>query len=110
MDDYNYWRINFSNVCMVELEVFGFYDNFCKMVLMSGFVSVSSFYIGFGFSLLCKVGVIVGGRYYSCVVEEFGEKVLVLRELVDMDIFCIGGERILINLRIVVWRWGFYFV
>ncbi|KAB5578079.1 hypothetical protein GE09DRAFT_1088448 [Coniochaeta sp. 2T2.1] len=110
VDDYNHRRINFSNVCMVELEAFGFYDNPRKVSPMSGFVSASSPYTGPGLSLARKAGITAGGRFHSRAAEELGEKALVMRELADMDILCIGGERIPINSRIVARRWGPYFV
>jgi hypothetical protein len=110
VDDYNHRRINFSNVCMVELEAFGFYDNPRKTAPMSGFVSASSPYTGPGLSLARKAGITAGGRFHSRAVEELGEKALAMRELADMDILCSGGERIPINSRIVARRWGPYFV
>lgn len=110
VDDYNHRRINFSNVCMVELEAFGFYDNPRKTAPMSGFVSASSPYTGPGLSLARKAGFTAGGRFHSRAAEELGEKALAMRELADMDILCIGGERIPINSRIVARRWGPYFV
>lgn len=110
VDDYNHRRINFSNVCMVELEAFGFYDNPRKTAPMSGFVSASSPYTGPGLSLSRKAGITAGGRFHSRAAEELGEKALAMRELADMDILCIGGERIPINSRIVARRWGPYFV
>ncbi|KAK4186295.1 hypothetical protein QBC35DRAFT_516328 [Podospora australis] len=110
VDDYNHRRINFSNVCMVELEAFGFYDNPRKTAPMSGFVSASSPYTGPGLSLSRKAGFTAGGRYHSRAAEELGERALAMRELADMDILCIDGERIPINSRIVARRWGPYFV
>ena len=110
VDDYNHRRINFSNVCLVELEAFGFYDNPRKTAPMSGFVSASCPYTGPGLSLARKAGFTAGGRYHSRAAEELGEKALAMRELADMDILCIGGERIPINSRIVARRWGPYFV
>ncbi|KAL8350020.1 hypothetical protein RB598_005388 [Gaeumannomyces tritici] len=110
VDDYNHRRINFSNVCMVELEAFGFYDNPRKTAPMSGFVSASSPYTGPGLSLARKAGTTAGGRSHSRASEELGEKALIMRELADMDILCIGGERIPVNSRIVARRWGPYFV
>ena len=110
VDDYNHRRINFSNVCMVELEAFGFYDNPRKTTPMSGFISASSPYNGPGLSLARKAGSTAGGRFHSRASEELGEKALAMRELADMDILCIGGERIPINSRIVARRWGPYFV
>ncbi|KAK3322008.1 hypothetical protein B0H66DRAFT_514310 [Apodospora peruviana] len=110
VDDYNHRRINFSNVCMVELEAFGFFDNPRKTAPMSGFVSASSPYTGPGLSLARKAGFTAGGRFHSRAADELGEKALAMRELADMDILCIGGERIPINSRIVARRWGPYFV
>ncbi|KAK8064493.1 hypothetical protein PG994_007131 [Apiospora phragmitis] len=110
VDDYNHRRINFSNVCMVELEAFGFYDSPRKVSPMSGFVSASNPYMMPGLSLARKAGWTAGGRLHSRAAEELGEKALALRELADMDILCIGGERIPINSRIVGRRWGPYFV
>ncbi|KAG6042118.1 hypothetical protein E4U41_005666 [Claviceps citrina] len=110
VDDYNHRRINFSNVCMVELEAFGFYDNPRKTSPMSGFISASSPYSGPGSSLARKAGYTAGGRSHSRASEELGDKALAMRELADMDILCIGGERIPVNSRIVCRRWGPYFV
>ncbi|KAF5126215.1 Protein ral2 [Metarhizium anisopliae] len=110
VDDYNHRRINFSNVCMVELEAFGFYDNPRKTSPMSGFISASSPYSGPNLSLTRKAGYTAGGRFHSRASEELGEKALAMRELADMDILCIGGERIPVNSRIVSRRWGPYFV
>ncbi|KAF4120429.1 Kelch motif [Geosmithia morbida] len=110
VDDYNHRRLNFSNVCMVELEAFGFYDNPRKVAPLSGFVSASCPYAGPGLSLARKAGYTAGGRSHSKASDELGEKALALRELSDMDILCIGGERIPINSRIVARRWGPYFV
>lgn len=110
VDDYNHRRINFTNVCMVELEAFGFYDNPRKTSPMSGFISASSPYSGPGLSLSRKAGYTAGGRFHSRISEELGERALAMRELSDMDILCIGGERIPISSRIVARRWGPYFV
>ncbi|KAI1167090.1 hypothetical protein F5B18DRAFT_648106 [Nemania serpens] len=110
VDDYNHRRINFSNVCMVELEAFGFYDNPRKIAPLSGFASASSPFLAPGLSLARKAGWTAGGRFLSHAAEDLGEKVLALRELADMEILCIQGERIPINSRIVGRRWGPYFV
>ena len=110
VDDYNHRRINFSNVCMVELEAFGFYDNPRKTSPLSGFISASSPYSGPGLSLTRKAGYTAGGRFHSRGSEQLGEKALAMRELADMDILCIGGEKVPVNSRIVARRWGPYFV
>ncbi|KAI1089388.1 hypothetical protein F5B19DRAFT_467278 [Rostrohypoxylon terebratum] len=110
VDDYNHRRINFSNVCMVELEAFGFYDNPRKTSPLSGFISSSSPFTAPGLSIARKAGWTGGGRPHMRAAEELGEKALALRELADMDILCFHGERIPINSRIVARRWGPYFV
>ncbi|KAI0409798.1 hypothetical protein F4802DRAFT_603976 [Xylaria palmicola] len=110
VDDYNHRRINFSNVCMVELEAFGFYDNPRKISPMSGFLSASSPFLAPGLSVARKAGWTAGGRYLSRAAEELGEKALALREIADMEILCLNGERIPINSRMVGRRWGPYFV
>jgi hypothetical protein len=110
VEDYNHRRINFSNVCMVELEAFGLYDNPRKAAPMSGFVSASSPFSAPSLSLSTKAGWTAGGRSLSKAAEELGQTALGLRELADMDILCVGGERIPVNSRIVARRWGPYFV
>ncbi|RYC63339.1 hypothetical protein CHU98_g2863 [Xylaria longipes] len=110
VDDYNHRRINFSNVCMVELEAFGFYDNPRKISPMSGFVSASSPFVAPGLSVARKAGWTAGGRFLSRAAEDLGEKALALQELADMEILCLSGERIPVNSRIVGRRWGPYFV
>lgn len=110
VDDYNHRRINFSNVCMVELEAFGFYDNPRKISPLSGFISASSPHAQPGLSLARKAGYTAGGRFHTRASEDLGEKALAMRELADMDIICISGERIAANSRIVGRRWGPYFV
>ncbi|KAL2061347.1 hypothetical protein VTL71DRAFT_7620 [Oculimacula yallundae] len=110
VEDYNHRRINFSNVCMVELEAFGLYDNPRKATPMSGFVSASSPFNIPSLSLGTKAGWTGGGRSLSKAAEELGQAALGMRELADMDILCVGGERIPINSRVVARRWGPYFV
>jgi hypothetical protein len=110
VEDYNHRRINFSNVCMVELEAFGLYDNPRKAAPMSGFVSASSPFSVPSLSLSTKAGWTAGGRSLSKAAEDLGETALGLRELADMDILCVGGERIPVNSRLVARRWGPYFV
>ncbi|KUJ18740.1 uncharacterized protein LY89DRAFT_643198 [Mollisia scopiformis] len=110
VEDYNHRRINFSNVCMVELEAFGLYDNPRKATPMSGFVSASSPYSAPALNIGTKAGWTAGGRSFSKAAEELGQTALSLRELADMDILCVGGERIPVNSRVVARRWGPYFV
>jgi hypothetical protein len=110
VEDYNHRRINFSNVCMVELEAFGLYDNPRKGAPMSGFVSASAPFTAPSLSLSLKVGWTAGGRSLSKAAEDLGQSALGLKELCDMDILCVGGERIPVNSRIVARRWGPYFI
>lgn len=110
VEDYNHRRINFSNVCMVELEAFGLYDNPRKATPMSGFVSASAPYTAPSLNLSLKAGWTAGGRTLSKAAEELGQSALGLKEFSDMDILCVGGERIAVNSRIVARRWGPYFV
>ncbi|KAI9650526.1 hypothetical protein NHQ30_000542 [Ciborinia camelliae] len=110
VEDYNHRRINFTNVCMVELEAFGLYDNPRKAAPMSGFVSASSPFTTPSLNIGSKAGWNAGGRTLSKAAEELGQSALALRELADMDILCVGGERIPVNSRIIARRWGPYFV
>jgi hypothetical protein len=110
VEDYNHRRINFSNVCMVELEAFGLYDNPRKVSPMSGFISASSPFSAPSLSLSNKAGWAAGGRSLSKAAEELGTAALGLREIADMEILCVGGERIPVNSRVVARRWGPYFV
>ncbi|CAG8949678.1 hypothetical protein HYFRA_00003996 [Hymenoscyphus fraxineus] len=110
VEDYNHRRINFSNVCMVELEAFGLYDNPRKVAPMSGFVSASAPYSAPSMNLNLKAGGTVSGRALSRAAEELGQSALGLKEFADMDILCVGGERIPVNSRLVARRWGPYFV
>ena len=113
VEDYNHRRLNFTNVCMVELEAFGLYDNPRKSAPMSGFVSASS-PIPTPMSSQpgpAKLGMwSAGGRTLSKAAEELGNLVLGLRELADMDILAVDGQRIPVNSRIVARRWGPYFI
>ncbi|KAI9817383.1 MAG: hypothetical protein M1832_004690 [Thelocarpon impressellum] len=112
VEDYNHRRINFSNVCMVELEAFGMYDNPRKTSPMSGFVSASApeplpqTANGSG----GKPGGISSGRPHTSAAEELGRMAMGLRELADMDFLAMGGERVPVSSRIVAQRWGPYFV
>ncbi|TAQ91143.1 hypothetical protein B7494_g491 [Chlorociboria aeruginascens] len=110
VEDYNHRRINFSNVCMVELEAFGLYDNPRKVAPMSGYVSASSPFLAPSLNVNAKAGWAAGGRSLSKAAEDLGQAALALREMSDMDILCVGGERIPVNSRIIAKRWGPYFV
>ncbi|KIW84225.1 hypothetical protein Z517_03474 [Fonsecaea pedrosoi CBS 271.37] len=108
VDDYNHRRINFSHVCMVELEAFGLYDNPRKVAPTSGYVSVSAPNIppSMQSSLL---GQTAGGRPYNSTAEQLGQAALSLPELSDMEIVALGGEKIPCNSYILSRRWGPFF-
>ncbi|KAK5126646.1 hypothetical protein LTR85_009580 [Meristemomyces frigidus] len=104
VDDYNNRRINFSNVCVVELEAFGLYDNPRRAEPTSGYVSASS--------TLPQAhhDTTASGRQLSRAAEELGALSLGLRELADMDFLAIDGTRIPVNSRLIARRWGQHFI
>lgn len=103
VEDYNHRRINFSNVCMVELEAFGLYDNPRRVSPRSQYASVSSP------ANTDRLDQHAGGRKISPAAEDLGSLAMGVRELADMDFLAITGERIPVNSRIVARRWGPYF-
>ncbi|KAJ9643968.1 hypothetical protein H2199_003834 [Coniosporium tulheliwenetii] len=103
VDDYNHRRINFTNICMVELEAFGLYDNPRRVSPTSGYRSVSSPI------QLKEPETTAGGRQLSKAATELGEIAASIREVADMDFLAIGGERVPVNSHIVARRWGPYF-
>lgn len=103
VEDYNHRRINFSNICMVELEAFGLYDNPRRVGPTSGYVSASSP------KSLPRPDPFAGGRQLSKAAEELGTAAMGLSELCDMDFLSMNGERIPANSRLVARRWGPYF-
>lgn len=107
VDDYNHRRINFSHVCMVELEAFGLYDNPRKSAPTSTYQSVSAPAIPA--SLRSPDVLQCGGRPYTSAAEELGRAALMLNEISDMELVAIGGERIPCNSHILARRWGPYF-
>lgn len=108
VDDYNHRRINFSHICMVELEAFGLYDNPRKLTPTSGYMSVSAPTV----PLSLQSGLptqLAGGRPFNSTAEQLGQAALSLIELCDMDIVALGGEKIPCNSYILSRRWGPYF-
>ncbi|KAI9797684.1 MAG: hypothetical protein M1833_005345 [Piccolia ochrophora] len=111
VEDYNHRRINFSNICMVELEAFGMYDNPRTTNPMSGFVSASSPLSAPSIQPNpSRAGWIGGGRPHSTAAEDLGRMASSIRELADMDLLAVGGERVSVNSRILARRWGPYFI
>jgi hypothetical protein len=100
--DYNNRRINFSNVCIVELEVFGFYENPKVTEPTSTIVSASG---------LRMSGNASGdfGRMLSSAAKDLGTLSLSTREFADMDFLAIDGTRIPVNSRLIARRWGSHF-
>lgn len=86
VDDYNHRRINFSNLCMVELEAFGLYEN----PRMSSHPTLQ--------------------KSFSTAAQELGRMVLGMKEMADMEFLAVGGERVPVNSRVVARRWGAYFI
>ncbi|KAI9762797.1 MAG: hypothetical protein M4579_000149 [Chaenotheca gracillima] len=108
VEDYNHRRINFSNICMVELEAFGLYDNPRKSNPMSGFVSASAPHLAHSQNNALGPG--GGGRPLLKAAEELGKSSMTFREMADMDLLAMGGERVPVNSRMLARRWGPYFV
>jgi hypothetical protein len=103
VEDYNHRRINFSNMCVVELEAFGLYDNPRKVTPSSAFESVSAP------PQNDRLDPLAGGRALSPAAVELGQMALGMRELSDMDFLAIHGERIPVNSHLIARRWGPYF-
>lgn len=108
VEDYNHRRINFSNVCMVELEAFGLYDNPQRTNPTSSFPSVSAPIVPP--SMAPKAGGFSSHGPFSSAAVELGEKVMELREFCDMDLLSISGERLPVNSHLLARRWGAYFI
>ncbi|CAG8090336.1 unnamed protein product [Penicillium salamii] len=109
VDDYNHRRINFSHVCLVELEAFGLYNNPCRTAPTSGYKSYSSSTVPA--SLQKKlVQLTSGGRPLSAASDELGRLAQSLPEMADMELQAMGGERISVNSRVLTRRWGPYFI
>ncbi|KAH6878087.1 hypothetical protein BKA58DRAFT_88433 [Alternaria rosae] len=103
VEDYNHRRINFSNMCVVELEAFGLYDNPRKVTPASGFSSVSAP------PQHDRLDMLAGGRTLLPAATELGQMALGMKELADMDFLALHGERIPVNSHIIARRWGPYF-
>jgi Galactose oxidase, central domain len=109
VEDYNHRRINFSNICIVELEAFGLYDNPRRVRPLSGYISASAPSIPQ--SLTDKsMAWTAGGRYHPSAAEELGKMFMSYRELSDMEFLAVGGEKIPVNSHLISQRWGPYFI
>ncbi|QIW97992.1 hypothetical protein AMS68_003510 [Peltaster fructicola] len=103
VDDYNNRRINFTNICIVELEAFGLYDNPRHIEPNSAFVSASANPVQTAHDLA------MSGRAISEAAAGLGAMSLGVKELSDMDFLAIDGTRIPVNSRLIARRWGPYF-
>ncbi|KAK4634495.1 hypothetical protein CLAFUW4_01618 [Fulvia fulva] len=106
VDDYNNRRINFSNICVVELEAFGLYENPRVAEPTSGYISSSAASI---ISTASKDDPGFG-RLLSSAAEDIGSLALNVRELADMDFLAIDGTRVPVNSRLISRRWGPHFI
>lgn len=109
VEDYNHRRINFSHICIVELESFGLYDNPRRITPTSSYTSVSASILPPSLSPKSP-SLTAGGRPYYSAARELGQMAMGLRELADMDLIALTGERIPVNSHILSRRWGPYFV
>lgn len=110
VEDYNHRRINFSHLCLVELEAFGLHNNPCKVAPTSGYQSYSAPAIPASLQHKLLQLTSSGGRPFSNASDELGRLSQSLPEMADMELQAIGGERIPVNSRILSRRWGPYFI
>lgn len=103
VDDYNNRRINFSNICLVELEAFGLYENPRKAEPTSGYLSASA--------ILTQAAMDRPpfGKNLFTSGEDLGALCLNVRELADMEFLATDGTRIPVNSRLIAQRWGPHF-
>ncbi|MCJ1375392.1 hypothetical protein MMC20_006627 [Loxospora ochrophaea] len=109
VEDYNHRRINFSNICMVELEAFGIYDNPRRTFPTSAYTSASAPVLLASLQPRSLIYT-AGGRPHFSAAEELGQLAMGLRELADMDILSVSNERIPVNSHFLARRWGPYFI
>lgn len=105
--DYNHRRLNFANMMTVELEAYGLYDNPVTTLPSANFSSASSPHPP---RPLRDPSPLVDRPLHSDVASTLGRSLLDYRELADLELLAIGGERIAVNSQIVARRWGPYLV
>jgi hypothetical protein len=108
VDDYNHRRINFSHLCMVELEAFGLYDNPRRNTPNSAYVSISSPPVPVSLQAIMPSHS-AGGRPFSGAAARLGQAVLSINEVADMELVADKGEKIPCNSHVLSKRWGPYF-
>lgn len=102
-DDYNHRRLNFANMCTVELEAFGLYDSPAGGGPWAGVNAASP-------QLDAAAGVVpLGDLIQSVAAQGLGRTAAELKEGTDMDLLAIGGERVAVNSHLISKRWGPYF-
>ena len=106
VEDYNHRRINFSNICVVELEAFGLYDNPCRAWPTSNYPSISAPVLPPSVSLKTTSF----ARLLPDAAVDLGLMTMNFRDLSDMDLVAIDGERIPVNSYLLARRWGPFFV
>ncbi|EED16443.1 regulatory protein Ral2, putative [Talaromyces stipitatus ATCC 10500] len=109
VEDYNHRRINFSHLCMVELEAFGLYNNPCRTSPTSGYSSVSAPIVPASLQLKLTQ-LTTGGRPLSAASDELGKVAFSMSEMADMELQALGGERIPVSSRMLARRWGPFFI
>ena len=107
VEDYNHRRINFSNICMVELEAYGLYDSPRRAWPTSNYPSISAPVLPS--SVILKAGM-PSIRPLPSAAVDLGLMTMNMRDLADMDLIAIGGERIPVNSYLLSRRWGPFFV
>ena len=108
VEDYRNRRLNFSHICMIELESFGLYDNPRHVAPTSAYSSISAPILPSSPSSRPTTWS-AGGRPLFSAAKELGQMVIGLRELADMDLVALTGERIPVNSQLLARRWGPYF-
>lgn len=109
VEDYNHRRINFSHLCMIELDAYGLYNNPCRTAPSSDYTSVSAPIVPA--SLQLKLAQLTtGGRPLSAASDELGKVAFSMPEMADMELQALGGERIPVSSRMLARRWGPFFI
>lgn len=101
VDDYNHRRINFSDICLVDLEAFGLYENPRRSSSLSTYRSASA---------PACLSFMPNGPPLNSAAKDLGLMAMTMRDFADMDLLAIGGERLPVNSHILARRWGPYFV
>ena len=110
VEDYNHRRINFSHLCLVDLEAFGLYNNPCRTAPTSGYHSYSAPSVPASLQHKLLKLTSSGGKPFTPSSDELGKLAHSLPEMADMNIQTVGGELIPVNSRILTRRWGPYFI